>query len=510
MSTNKDSQKNFHEQRIVDLQQYTLDTGLSVYPNIIHRPTITLQKFRVTFSKLTETGGQVNNDITHIVVGRIIHKRSSGNKLHFYEIEESGYKLQVLANLNLFPDKTHFPRINQVLRPGDHICVIGHPGSSNPKGHAPELSIIPLNIILLSPCLWELPLQDQGLTDIGLRYQKRHLDFIVHSKNRDIFIKRAKTIKMIRHFLDVRNFLEVETPILGLLATGAAATPFKTHHNSLETDMYLRIAPELHLKKLVVGGFPKVYELGRLFRNEAIDTTHNPEFTSCEFYAAFHDYIDLQRITEEMLSFISLMVLDTTNVDVNGTLIHFNGPYHVMPFMDALRDHAGLIIPPGQPIDSDATRQQLQNLLEHYNLECNPKTIPKMLDKLCGEFVEPMCIQPTFITDHPRVMSPLAKQHLVDPELTERFELFVCGKELCNAYTELNDPAEQLMRFQEQASQRASGDSEAQVVDTKFINALEYGLPPTGGWGMGVDRLVMLLTNNDTIREVLTFPYTKE
>jgi lysyl-tRNA synthetase, class II len=266
--------------------------------------------------------------------------------------------------------------------------------------------------------------------------------------------------------------------------------------------MYLRIAPELFLKKLIVGGFSRVFELGKLFRNEGIDMTHNPEFTSCEFYMTDEDYNGLMTLTEELLSCISLAT------GYAGEVI-FAGPYRRIDFMEGLRQYAGFNLPEDVQLDSEETFNHLEDLLIERRLVCSPKTIPKMMDKLCSEFVEPQCVQPTFIINHPAIMSPLAKQHRDNAQLTERFELFVNGRELCNAYTELNDPKIQQQRFEEQQLQKEKGDDEVQLPDTSFVNALEYGLPPTAGWGMGIDRLVMLLTDNETIREVLTFPHTK-
>lgn len=501
--------ESYTEQRTRELQEYSEKWNRQLYPYPEPVTRENLQDYRHTYKHLTDVGGQVLEDTEERISGRIVFKRTCGKKLAFYEIEKNGVTLQILANFKYYQDKNHFNDINGVLKRGDIVYVHGHPGSSNPKNHDPELSIIPLRMELQSPCMHELPCNEGGFSDTGLRFQKRYLDMILRPSVRNTFKIRAKVIECLRDFLVEREFVEVETPILTLGAHGASAKPFKTKHNELDLDMYLRIAPELFLKKLIIGGFSRVFEIGKLFRNEGIDMTHNPEFTSCEFYMIDEDYNGLMTLTEQLLVYIAKNATGSHTVTVDDQQISFEGPYDRIDFMDGLRQYAGFNLPLNTPIDSPQTYNHLVDLLEQHNIECSPKTIPKMMDKLCSEFVEPRCIQPTFIMNHPAIMSPLAKQHRNNPQLTERFELFVNGRELCNAYTELNDPRIQQLRFEEQQLQKDDGDDEVQIPDSSFVSALEYGLPPTAGWGMGIDRLVMLLTNNDSIKEVLTFPHTK-
>lgn len=512
--------------------------GINPYPNKFRRYTISLKEFKYRY----------NDDIDHkteivSVTGRITSKRKMG-KILFYDISADGLKLQVVAMMNNDTKKNFF--IHNYLRVGDIIGVSGYPGKTSPKKGDGELSIfaqgnekVP-SVVLLTPCLHMLPKKknrnDPGLTlkNPEIRFRKRYLDLISNTHVRDIFQKRSKIIKYIRKFLDDKDFLEVETPMMSSLQGGANAKPFTTYHNSLEQDMFMRVAPELYLKMLVIGGLDRVYEIGRNFRNEGIDMTHNPEFTSCEFYMAYADYNDILKMTETMLSNMALEVTGsyivpyTVNKDTsNEKTINVNWapPYKRIDMisdleneLDKFFDTSGHKIP--TDFYSDKCEKYLIDICNKYDWKefgenrtktiCKkPKTVARMLDKLVGKFIEVKCENPTFIINYPEIMSPLAKSKSDKPNITERFECFVLGKEICNAYTELNDPKIQRERFEAQMKDKEHGDDEAMPIDENYIEALEYGLPPTAGWGLGIDRVTMFLTNQSTIKEVITFPAMK-
>jgi lysyl-tRNA synthetase class 2 len=404
------------------------------------------------------------------------------------------------------------------IRRGDIIGVKGFPGKTNPKSETNpgELSIFAQETILLAPCLHQIPSEHYGFKDKEERHRNRHLDLIMNKRTRDTFIKRSQIVRYIRNYFDNNGFYEVETPVLMKNAGGATAKPFWTHHNDLNMTLALRIATELPLKQLVVGGINKVYELGRVFRNEGIDLTHNPEFTTCEYYEAFADVYDVMERTEDLVEGLVKTIcgsLQTQFHTQSGEVYEVNWakPWKRVEMIPALEEACGEKFPPGDTMHTDEFNQFLKRMLKKTGVECTPPlTNARMLDTLVGEFIEEKCINPTFITGHPEMMSPLAKYHREHPGLCERFEAFVCKKEIVNAYTELNDPFDQRLRFEEQAAQKAQGDDEAQVMDEAFLTAMEYGLPPTGGWGMGIDRMVMFLTDNYSIKEALTFPFMKD
>ncbi|KAJ5173235.1 hypothetical protein N7492_005828 [Penicillium capsulatum] len=476
------------------------------YPHKFH-VNKDLREFIKEFDGLTK--GEQKPDVPIRIAGRIYTKRSSGAKLNFYDIRAEGVKNAT--------GSVPFEQQHEHLRRGDIVGIVGFPGRTDPKNRADgELSIFATEIILLSPCLHAIPSEHYGFQDKEQRFRQRYLDLIMNDRSRNIFRTRSKIVTYIRSFFDNRDFTEVETPMMNAIAGGATARPFVTHHNEHDMKLYMRIAPELYLKMLIVGGLERVYEIGRQFRNEGIDLTHNPEFTTCEFYQAYADMYDLMDLTEELVSGLVKHVTggyETTFHTQSGETYNINwkAPWRRVEMIPALEEACGEKFPPGDQLHTQETNEFLKRMLKKMNVECSPpQTNARMLDKLVGDFIEDTCINPTFITGHPQMMSPLAKYDRKNAGLCERFEAFVATKEICNSYTELNDPFDQRLRFEEQARQKDQGDDEAQLIDETFCNSLEYGLPPTGGWGMGIDRLVMFLTDNYSIKEVLTFPFMKE
>jgi lysyl-tRNA synthetase class 2 len=485
------------------------------YPHKFH-VTYDLVNFEKEFGHLKK--GEFIKDKVMSIGCRIYNIRTAGDNLRFYEVAVNGAEIQIMAQNHENTSDVPFADQHEILRRGDIIGVTGYPGRTNPKreDNPGELSIFAQSVTLLAPCLHQIPSEHYGFKDLEERYRNRHLDLIMNKSTVQTFKARSNIVKFIRNYFDSNGFYEVETPILLKSAGGATAEPFYTEHNDLKMTLALRIATELPLKQLVIGGIHKVYEIGRQFRNEGIDLTHNPEFTTCEYYEAFADVYDVMDRTEELVEKMVTEVtggLQTKFTTQTGEVYDVNWakPWKRVEMMPALEEACGEKFPPGDQLHTDETNQFLRRILKKVNVECTPPlTNARMIDKLVGEFIEEKCINPTFITGHPQMMSPLAKYHRTNTGLCERFEAFVCKKEIVNAYTELNDPFDQRLRFEEQARQKAQGDAEAQPLDQGFLTAMEYGLPPTGGWGMGIDRMTMFLTNNYSIKEVLTFPFMKD
>ena len=419
-------------------------------------------------------------------------------KASFFDVADSSGRIQVYIKRDIVGEE-----IYDQFKKWDIGDIVGVKGEVFRTKHG-EISIRATEAILLSKSLLPLPEKFHGLTNTDLRYRQRYVDLIMNPEVRDVFVKRSMIIKELRNFLDAKGYLEVETPVLHNIAGGAAARPFITHHNSLNIDMYLRIALELHLKRLIVGGFDKVYEIGRVFRNEGMDTKHNPEFTMLEFYQAYSNYEDIMNLTEELLRYVTEKVLGTTKVVYGGEEIDLGKPFARITMVDAVKKYAGV------DFNEIHTLEEARAVAKEHNIQYEERHLKgDILNLFFDEFVEDKLIQPTFLMGHPVEISPLSKRMADNPGYTERFELFITGREFANAFSELNDPIDQKERFEHQLELKAQGDEEATDMDNDFITALEYGLPPTGGFGMGVDRLVMFLTNQPSIRDVLLFPTMK-
>ena len=460
--------------------------------------------FEITKFDRTNTAGEIKEkfeefdqkDVT--VAGRIIAKRIMG-KASFCTIQDCDEKIQSYVSINDLGEESY--KEFKTYDIGDIIGITGFVFKTKTE----EISVHAKSVTLLSKSLRPLPEKFHGLKDPDLRYRQRYTDLIMNPEVKKTFELRSRIIKEMRDFLDSKGYMEVETPILNTIPGGATAKPFITHHNALDIDMYLRIAPELYLKRLIVGGFDKVYEIGRLFRNEGMDLKHNPEFTSMELYAAYEDYNDMMDITEEMVSTIAKNILGTTKINYQGIEIDLTPSWKRITMIEAIKEVTGI------DFNTINTDEEAIKLAEERKLEVDAikKTRGNIINIFFEEYVEETLVQPTFICDYPVEVSPLTKRKPSDPRLTERFEVFIGGREYGNAYSELNDPIDQYERFKKQVKAREAGDEEANMMDEDFVQSLEIGLPPTGGLGMGIDRLIMLLTDSASIRDVLLFPTMK-
>ncbi|MGA9671031.1 MAG: lysine--tRNA ligase [Terracidiphilus sp.] len=520
------------ERNLFDLRKTKLaqieDLGQAAYPNQFPA-SHTVPAVRAKWGE-TQTEDLEANHATVAVAGRIMAIRAQG-KAGFATLQQGGQRLQIYVRLDAVGEQAF--AVYKLLDLGDHIGVTGYLF----RTRTGELTVHVERLTFLSKAMLALPEKFHGLADVELRYRQRYVDLFANLESRAVFVKRAKVLKAMRQFFDDRGYIEVETPMMQQVAGGAAARPFKTHHNALDLDLFLRIAPELYLKRLVVGGFDRVYEINRNFRNEGVSTQHNPEFTMLEFYQAYANYLDLMQITEELVAFVAQQVNGTTITEFNGFTIDL-AKWHRLTMRNAVvkgwpeltgltptlkdfetfesvrslvdRSLNGLSATPlenGEEVLTPSEVFRISRTLEEAKVELNrSNNTGRAIYKMFEEFVEPYLIRPTIIYDYPVEVSPLSKAKPNDPAHVERFEFFAGGFELGNAFSELNDPEEQHKRFAQQLSERDRGDDEAHQMDEDYVRALAYGLPPTGGEGLGVDRLTMLLTGSKSIRDVILFP----
>lgn len=433
-------------------------------------------------------------EVSVTLAGRIMTKRGKG-KVGFTHIQDASEQIQLYVRKDEVGEEAY-----QVFKSVDIGDIVGVTGIVF-KTNVGELSIQAKEFVLLTKALRPLPDKYHGLQDIELRYRKRYLDLITNEESRNVFVTRSKIISTMRHYLDEQGFLEVETPMLHTIPGGATARPFQTHHNALDIELYMRIAIELHLKRLIVGGMEKVYEIGRVFRNEGISTRHNPEFTMIELYEAYADYQDIMELTENLIAHIAKEVLGKTTITYGEHEVDLEPKWKRLHMVDAIKEYVGV------DFWRDISDEEARNLAKEHNIAItDAMTYGHIVNEFFEQKIEDQLIQPTFIYGHPVEISPLAKKNKEDDRFTDRFELFIVGREHANAFSELNDPIDQRARFESQVAEREAGNDEAHLMDEDFLEALEYGMPPTGGLGIGIDRLVMLLTNAPSIRDVLLFP----
>ncbi len=465
------------------------DKGVVPYSNDFRREDI-ISDIIDNFEKLEE------DETVLKTAGRIMAMRDHG-KSCFIDIADMSGKVQIYAKKNNIGDEAY--ELLTSLNIGDHIGVEGLVF----KTRRGEVSLRVQRFKLLAKSLRPLPEKWHGLKDVELRYRQRYVDLVVNPNVKEKFIARSRILHSIRRYLEEKGFLEVQTPLMHTIAGGASARPFTTHHNALDIDLYMRIAPELYLKKLLVGGFEKVFELGKNMRNEGLSTKHNPEFTSLELYEAYSDYEDMMNITEDLIKTIANNVLGTLNIKYNDLEINLDS-WAKMTMVESIKEYAEV------DFCEVSTLEEAKDIADDRDISYEGKeSIGEIINEFFEEYVEEKLIQPTFITQYPVEVSPLAKRNPDNPQFTDRFELFIAGNEIANAFSELNDPIDQKGRFEAQVSQREAGDDEAHMMDEDFIRALEYGMPPAGGLGIGIDRLIMLLTDSPSIREVILFPHLR-
>lgn len=474
--------------------QEMFEAGVNPFDAGFHRTHVSANIIK-EYDHLDKETLEAQEKIEVVVAGRLVAKRGKG-KAGFAHILDMEGRIQLYVRQDSVGDDAyHWFKIADL---GDIVGIKGYLF----KTGTGELSIWATEFHPLTKALRPLPDKYHGLTNVEQRYRQRYLDLISNEESRERFILRSKIIREMRRYLDDLGYLEVETPVLHTLAGGATARPFITHHNALDMQLYMRIATELHLKRLVVGGLEKVYEIGRVFRNEGIDTTHNPEFTSIELYTAYHVYTDVMDLTEDLIRQVALRVLGKAVIEYNGLTIDLETPWRRVHMVDLIKEQSGVDF--WQPM----TFEQAKALAKAHKVSLNDHdtTVGHVINAFFEEFGEPACIQPTFVYGHPVEVSPLARKNDADARFTDRFELFIVTKEYANAFTELTDPIDQRERFEAQMAEKDNGNDEAHPIDEDFIESLEYGLPPTGGLGIGIDRLVMLLTDAQSIRDVLLFP----
>ncbi len=440
----------------------------------------------------------VELNVTVSIAGRIMTKRRMG-KLGFVHVQDRDGKIQIVINKGVVGEEVY-----EIFKASDIGDIVGIKGQVI-KTDSGELSVKVETYTHLCKALRPLPEKFHGLTDVEERYRRRYVDLIMNDESRKIAMIRPRIIRAIQNYFDGLGLIEVETPVLQPILGGAAARPFETHHNTLDMPFYLRIATELPLKRLIVGGLEGVYEIGRLFRNEGMSPRHNPEFTTVEAYVAYSDMEGMMKLNENLLEYVATTVLNTTEVTWGEKTISLKGPFKRLHMVDAIKEAAGVDFWGVNDLE-EALQLAKEN---HITVEKHQRTIGHIINLFFEEFAESKIVQPTFVYGHPIEISPLAKKNADDPRFTDRFELFIDGREYCNAFTELNDPIDQRERFVEQVKEKDLGNDEANEMDVDFVEALEYGMPPTGGMGLGIDRLVMLLTNSETIREVILFPHMK-